>query len=202
VIRWGFFMTEHSAGIDQQLRELEARDEREGGIWIVGPDGGAFLAWLIGLTGARRVLEVGTSSGYASLWMGRALQQAGSDGALVTLEVDPVKIDLAREQFERAGLERLITIVEGPGVVSLTALGGTFDLVFIDADKRQYIDYLREIRRLVAPRSVIVADNITSHADDVAAYRAQVEADPTLDSVLLPLAGGLLVSRVVTASEP
>jgi predicted O-methyltransferase YrrM len=183
--------------IDLQLRELEQRDEHEGGIWIVGPDGGAFLAWLIGLTGARRVLEVGTSSGYASLWMGRALRQAGGDAGLVTLEVDRDKIDLARAQFERAHLSDTVTLVEGPGVVSLTASGGTFDLVFIDADKRQYVDYLREVRRLVRPGSVIVADNVTSHAEEVAPYRAAVEADASLESVLLPLAGGLLVSRVI-----
>jgi predicted O-methyltransferase YrrM len=185
--------------LDMLLRELEERNEREERLMLVGPDGGAFLAWLIGLLGARRVLEVGTSSGYSALWMARALQRVGPGGVLVTLEVDPTKIAMAHEHFRRAGLAGVITLVEGPGVTSLAALGGTFDLVFIDADKPQYPDYLREARRLSHPGTVIVADNITTHAAQTAAYRAAVAADTALESVLIPLAGGLLVSRVVSA---
>lgn len=185
--------------IDRLLIELEELSEREGGMWNVGPEGGAFLAWLIGLTGATRVLEIGTSNGYSAIWMGRALRQVSDDAALVTLEIEPRKIAMAHENIERAALRRTVTIVEGPGVDSLRALGGTFDLVFIDADKPQYMDYLREARRLLHPGSVIVADNITSHSDETAPYRAVVAADETLDSVSLPIAGGFLVSRVRTS---
>jgi predicted O-methyltransferase YrrM len=185
-----------SEEIDRLLRELEELDAREGGMWNVGPDGGAFLAWLAGLLQARRVLEIGTSNGYSAIWMARALAESGSGGVLVTLEIESRKIAMARENVKRAGLEQLVTIVEGPGVASLAALGGVFDLVFIDADKPQYPQYLREVRRLVAPGSVIVADNMTTHSNETEPYRAAVAADARLDSVLLPIAGGLLVSRV------
>ena len=163
-------------------------------MWNVGPEGGALLAWLVGLLGATRVLEVGTSNGYSAIWLARAL--AERDGALVTIEVEPRKIVMARENLARAGLAERVTIVEGPGVVALAALGGVFDLVFIDADKPQYPDYLREIRRLVQPGSVIVADNLTTHPEETAAYRAMVAADAGLESVAVPVGGGFLISRV------
>jgi predicted O-methyltransferase YrrM len=181
--------------VDALLAELYDFGERTGGMWNIGPEGGAFLGWLVGLLGARRALEIGTSNGYSGIWLARALRRNG--GALVTLELEPRKIAMARENFARAGLEDAITLVEGPAGASLKALGGTFDLVFIDADKPQYPDYLREARRLVAPGAVIVADNLTTHPDETAPYRAAVAADSALESVDIPIGGGLLVSRVV-----
>lgn len=180
--------------IDVLLDELYAFGEREGGMWNIGPEGGALLAWLVGLLGARRALEIGTSNGYSGIWLARALRRAG--GALVTLELEPRKIAMARANFARAGLDEVVTIVEGPAVASLRALGGTFELVFIDADKPRYPDYLREARRLVAPGAVIVADNLATHPVETAPYRALVAADAGLESVEISVGGGLLVSRV------
>lgn len=179
--------------IDALLTELEEFGRREGGMWNVGPEGGALLAWFVRQLDAQRVLEVGTSNGYSAIWLARALRETG--GALVTLEVEPRKIAMARENLEKADLDALVTIVEGPAVESLKALGGTFALVFIDADKPQYPDYLREVARLTGPGSVIVADNIATHAEETAAYRA-VADELGLDSVAIPVAGGFLVSRV------
>jgi predicted O-methyltransferase YrrM len=164
-------------------------------MWNVGPEGGALLAWLVGLLGAKRVLEIGTSNGYSTIWLARALSEAG--GELVTLELEPVKVEMARANLKRAGLDRSVTIVEGPATASLKVLGGPFDLVFIDADKPQYPDYLREVRRLVTTGSVIVADNMTTHPEETEPYRSMADADPGLESVLLPVGGGLYVSRVV-----
>lgn len=183
------------ADIDGLLAELEELSAREGGMWNVGPQGGAFLAWLIRATNARRVLEVGTSNGYSAIWMGRALAAQPEGGVLITLEVEPRKIAMAHENLKRAGLSDTVRVIEGPGVMSLKALGGVFDLVFIDADKPQYTDYLHEIRRLLHPGSIIIADNMTTHPEGTAAYRAAIHADGTLDSVTLPIAGGFLMSR-------
>ncbi len=181
--------------VDELLDELYEFGRREGGMWNVGPEGGALLAWLVGLLGAKRALEIGTSNGYSTIWLARALSEAG--GELVTLELEPVKVEMARANLKRAGLDRLVTIVEGPAAASLKVLGGPFDLVFIDADKPQYPDYLREVRRLVAAGSVIVADNMTTHPEETELYRSMADADPGLESVLLPVGGGLYVSRVV-----
>jgi len=181
--------------IDRLLAELYEQGQREGGMWNIGPEGGALLAWLVGLLGARRVLEVGTSNGYSAIWLARALRRTG--GALVTLEVEPRKVALAKENLRRAGLEREVSIVEGPALASLPVLTGPFQLVFIDADKPQYAAYLSEVRRLVGPGSVIVADNVQTHPEETAPYRDAVLADDGLESIELGIAGGLLVSRVL-----
>ncbi len=180
--------------VDELLEELYEFGRREGGMRNVGPEGGAFLAWLVGLLGAHRVLEIGTSNGYSTIWLARALSETG--GELVTLEVEPMKVEMARANLKLAGLDRVVTIVEGPATTSLKVLGGPFDLVFIDADKSQYPEYLREVRRLVRPGGVIVADNMTTHSDETEPYRALADADSGLENVLLPIGGGLYLSRV------
>ncbi len=182
------------ADIDALLARLYADGQRIGGFFSVGPEGGACLAWLVGLLNAQRVLEIGTSNGYSALWLARALEATG--GGLVTLEIDQERIEMARENFAEAGLSGRIILVEGPALASLDTLGGTFDLVFIDADKAQYIDYLHAIRRLLKPGSVIVADNAASHPATTEPYRAEIVADPTLETIDVPVGGGFLISRV------
>jgi predicted O-methyltransferase YrrM len=181
--------------VDALLDELYVFGEREGGMWNIGPEGGAFLAWLVGLLDAKRVLEIGTSNGYSAIWLARALQRTG--GGLVTLELEQFKVDMANANLARAGLDGLVTIVEGPALAALPVMTGPFELVFIDAHKPEYAAYLRETRRLTKPGSVIVADNMTTHPEETAPYREAALADAGLESVALPIGGGLLVSRVV-----
>lgn len=181
--------------VDEFLSELYEFGQREDGMMNVGPEGGALLAWLVGLIGAKRVLEIGTSNGYSAIWLARAL--SGTGGELVTLERNPEKAQMARANLTLAGLNDLVTVVEGPALASLDVLGGPFDLVFIDADKESYPAYLEKVRMLVVPGSVIVADNMTSHADATAPYREMADADPGLDSILVNIGSGLYLSRVV-----
>ena len=162
-------------------------------MWNVGPEGGTFLAWLVGLLHAQRVLEIGTSNGYSGIWIARALGATG--GGLVTLEVEPRKIEMARENFVRAGLDERITLVEGPALGSLPVLGGTFELVFIDAHKPEYAT----ICVSQAARRPRFGDRGRQRRDTPrrdGAYRDAARADPDLESVELPLAGGFFVSRV------
>ncbi|HAX24708.1 MAG TPA: DUF1442 domain-containing protein [Thermomicrobiales bacterium] len=181
--------------IDRLLDDLIVEGQRSGRMWNVGREGGALLAWLAGLLGARRALEIGTSNGYSAIWIARALVATG--GTLVTLERDAAKIALARANLARAGLADRVVIVEGPALASLATLGPGFDLVFIDADKGKYVDYLRACLPLVTTGAVIVADNMTSHPAETAAYRAAVASDARLQSVTAPVGGGLLLSRVI-----
>lgn len=184
-----------TSDIDMLLDELEAFGRREGGMWNVGPDGGALLAWLVRLLNARRVLEIGSSNGYSTIWLARALAATG--GEMVSLEVDPVKVEMARANLKRAGLNDLVTLVEGPALASLQVLEGPFDLVFIDAAKEQYPAYLDAVLPLVRPGAIIVADNVASHAEATAAYRDKADANPRLDNLLLPVGDGMYLSRVV-----
>lgn len=118
------------------------------------------LLYLLGrLIGARRILEIGTLAGYSTIWLGRAL---AGDGRLISLEVDPTHADVARANIAGAGLADRVDIRTGPALDSLRAIPSRepFDLVFIDADKGGYVDYLEEALRLTRPGGLVLGDNV------------------------------------------
>jgi predicted O-methyltransferase YrrM len=146
-------------GEDEFLRSIREEAEREGLPTIQVPvEVGRLLTLLILQTGARTVLEIGTLFGYSGIVMARSLP---SDGKLLTLEVEPRHARLARSNFQRAGVADKVELREGSALESLSGLEGRqFDLVFIDADKQTYPEYLAWSLKLVHPGSVIVADNV------------------------------------------
>jgi predicted O-methyltransferase YrrM len=127
----------------------------------VAPNQGKLLFILAKSIGATRILELGTLGGYSGIWLARALPP---DGRLVTVEADPRHADVARMNFERAGVANLVDLRIGPALEVLPRLAaeraGPFDFVFIDADKGNYAEYLDWAIRLCRPGSLIVADNI------------------------------------------
>ena len=122
----------------------------------ITPLAGALLHLLARLTNARRILEIGTLAGYSTIWLARALPPGGE---LITLERDPAHARAARQNVERAGLTS-VEIIVGPALETLPPLGGAFDLIFIDADKRSNPRYLEHALRLSRPGTLIVADNV------------------------------------------
>lgn len=118
---------------------------------------GKFLRLLARIHGARSVLEIGTLGGYSTIWLAGALP---ADGRLVTLEVDPEHAEVARRNVARAGFDHLVDILVGPALTTLPTLTGPYDLVFIDADKKNNPDYVRWALRLTRPGGVIVVDNV------------------------------------------
>jgi len=141
------------------LAELRAEIERRGFPTIQVPARtGLFLRILARAVGARRVLEVGTLGGYSALWMARGLLPGGR---LVTLEKSAAHVQLARDFVERAGLREVVEVRQGLAAELLPGIGpdGTFDLVFLDADKESYLLYLQHAERLLRPGGVIAADN-------------------------------------------
>lgn len=120
---------------------------------------GKMLHLLARIAGARRILEIGTLGGYSTIWLARALP---ADGQLVTLELDPHHAAVARANLDHAGVGALCEIRVGDAIATLAALPGEalFDLVFIDADKERYADYLTAAVRLSRPGTVIVCDNV------------------------------------------
>ena len=122
---------------------------------------GKFLGFLIRVSGARRVLEIGTLGGYSTLWMARALPEGGR---IVTLELSPHHARVARSNLDNAGVLERVELRVAPAVESLTALVAEavkpFDLIFIDADKQGYPEYLEWSLRLARVGTVIVADNV------------------------------------------
>jgi predicted O-methyltransferase YrrM len=123
----------------------------------VSPPQGKFLRLLARIHGARSVLEIGTLGGYSTIWLAGALPP---DGRLVSLEVNPEHAEVARKNVARAGFGDLVDIRVGPALDTLPSLTGPFDLVFIDADKKNNPGYVREALRLTRPGGVIVVDNV------------------------------------------
>jgi len=168
----------------------------------VGPVEGRFLQMLVLLSKARRILEIGTFTGYSALAMAEGLPE---DGELVTLDLDPEATALAREFWKKSPHGQKIHLVLGPAVESLAALEGMFDLVFIDADKGNYSRYWELCVPRVHPGGLIVADNVLwsgkvlDPQEDsdraIAAFNDLVARDPRVETVMLTIRDGMTLAR-------
>jgi predicted O-methyltransferase YrrM len=166
----------------------------------VSPNEGKLLHLIARIARASRVLEVGTLGGYSTTWLARALPP---EGRLVTLELDRRHAEVARANLARAAVADRVEIRVGPASASLRALierhEPPFDLVFIDADKEGYVEYLDLSLRLVRSGSLILADNTLRHgrvleespsdpsARGIKAFNERIATDPRLDSLILPI---------------
>lgn len=139
-------------------------------------------------TGAKTVVEIGTSTGISGLWFCLALSKTG--GKLITFDVDRNRTALARRHFRQAGVEAYVTLVEGDAHQNVTKLRDPVDLVFIDADKEGYVDYLKKLLPLVRPGGLILAHN----TEMVPEYMQAVNSSPDLETVVYTTGGGLAVT--------
>ncbi len=184
------------------LARLEAEDEAEqdGGLppaqrsLAVGPESGRLLFALVAPNAGCEVLEIGGSRGYSAIWLAAAARILG--GRVLSLEQDAAKIEAWRQNVADAGLEEWAELVEGNARETLPAVGGSFDVVFIDAWKDDYEWYFGEARTKLEPGGIVVADNVAT-SPVVKAYAAARQADPTLVSVTVPLGNGLEVTTVL-----
>jgi predicted O-methyltransferase YrrM len=171
----------------------------------IGPEQGAFMALLVKLMGARRIVEVGTFTGYSSTVMALALPP---DGRIVCCDVSHEWTDIAREAWADAGVADRVDLRIAPAAETLATLeADSFDMAFIDADKAGYDTYYTECLRVVRPGGLIMLDNTlwsgevvdaASADDSVRAIRAindRIAADDSVEQVILPLADGLTLAR-------
>lgn len=180
------------------LDRLEARDARERAedtprsvrLRQVTPDVGLFLHNLVLAARPQSLIEIGTSGGYSTVWLGTAARATG--GAVTTLEIDPMKVALAREALQETGLDRTVTILEGDAFEYLRSRKDTAGFVFLDAEKEDYLEFLSLVVPLLAPGAILVADNLTSHEQDLRAFRAAALTDPRLSAVVVPIGRGEL----------
>jgi predicted O-methyltransferase YrrM len=157
------------------------RTRRPGNMNVPAEDG-RLLRVLAESIHAKHVVEIGTSNGYSGLWLCLALRATG--GKLTTYEIDRGRAALARDNFKRAGVDRLVTLVEGDAHVEVARLKEPIDLLFIDADKDGYPDYLNKLLPLVRPGGLIVAHNMRSPAPDPRYIKA-ITSNPNLETVFL-----------------
>ena len=172
---------------EQERRILDVLEDMCGdqysGMISVPPEDGRVLRLLTETADAKHVVEVGTSNGYAAIWFCLALRTTG--GKLTTHEIDPRRASLARENFRRAGVEKLVTLVEGDAHETVMRLKGPIDIVFIDADKDGYLDYLNKLLPLVRPGGLILAHNTTDVAPQMQDYLKAVTTNPDLETIFL-----------------
>lgn len=187
------------------LEQLEARGLPR---IEVSPLEGRLLAFLAAAVGARRLLEVGTLGGYSALWLVSLLPE---EARLLTLERDPEHARLARQAFERAGETNRIQLVEADARRRLTAMAAdtprSFDLVFLDADKRAYPTYLEASRSLLRRGGLLLADNafwdgrVLDPDDDdpdtagIREFNRLLARDPAFEATIVPVRDGLAVAR-------
>jgi caffeoyl-CoA O-methyltransferase len=147
----------------------------------VPPEDGRLLRVLAESMNAKNVIEIGTSTGYSAIWMGLALQKTG--GKLTTYEIDAGRAATARANFKRAGMVDIITLVEGDAHEEVKSLKDPIDIIFLDADKDGYIDYLDKLLPLVRPGGLVIAHNITPRMADPK-YMEAITTNPNLETIV------------------
>jgi len=185
------------------LARLEQEDarEREAGLpaaersRAVAPTTGRFLFSFVAPQTDCEVLELGGSRGYSTIWLAAGVRHLG--GRVVSVEHDARKVEAWRRNITDAGLEGWADLIEGDAKEAVPAIDDVFDVVFLDAEKEDYEELFRLARTKLEAGAVVVADNVLSHEETLGAYSRARQADPTLESVTVPLDRGLELSVVL-----
>ena len=201
------FIRSFDRGNPAYLEELE-KYSRETNVPIIRPQMQSLLKFLLAWGKPRKILEVGTAIGFSALLMS---EYAPEGCHITTIEKYEKRIPLARENFKKAGKEEYITLLEGDAMEILAELSGEYDMIFMDAAKGQYINFLPDILRLMAPGAILVSDNILQDGDIVESKYAVTRRNRTihnrmreylyalthheeLETVILPVADGVTLS--------
>ncbi|MCO1655133.1 O-methyltransferase [Pseudonocardia humida] len=188
--------------IDDLTRAAEEHDARQADRldrWrVLEPDAGRFLWFLVQSLHATTIVEIGTSRGVSTLWLAAAARATG--GRVVTIDTDATVQEHARRSVERAGLSDLVSFRVEDGGAALAGYGdGELDLLFLDAERTEYPGWWPHPSRVLRPGGVLVADNATSHPEEIALLRELVEADPALVTTTIGVGKGeLLALRSLT----
>lgn len=161
----------------------------------VEPETAELLGVLVRAAQAQRVLEIGTSNGHSTLWLADAAEAVG--GHVETLDIDPRRTELARANLDRAGLGAIVVCRT---IGAAQALGeypdAAWDFVFLDAERPEYPGYWANLRRTLAPGSMLIIDNAISHESELTSFKRLLEGDPQLTTALVPVGAGLIVGAL------
>jgi len=174
------------AASKEEAKILSVLDEmfaKPNNLCNVTPEDGKLLRILAETRRAPYVVEIGTSNGYSALWFCLGLRKTG--GRIVTHEIDSYRVSLARDNFERAGVSDLVKVVEGNAHDTVKDINEPIDILFINADKDGYLDYLNKLLALVRPGGMIIAHNTTDRAEEMQDFLKAITTNPNLETVLL-----------------
>jgi len=181
----------------------KSEELREHGVFPIDSTRGRFLELVARIKSPRRVLEVGSGAGYSALWFMKGM---GKKGTLDAIEIDPHVVKQLEEVIQKAGLRKRIRIHQGSALETLRRLKGPYDIIFIDAEKDEYTQYLELGMKLTKPGSIIMADNLLwsgstfqrnvrkEGAEGIIDYTKRIFNDPRLCSLIIPLGDGLAIS--------
>ena len=181
------------AEIELKGRENDAREtDFSKKMLNLDPDSARLMHILARSSGAKRMLEIGTSNGYSTIWLASAAAEVG--GRVTTIDLNPEKHALAHENLQRAGLLDSVEMVLGKAGTIVGELIGPFDLVFFDADRRNAPANLEVLLPKLAPSVLLLADNVLSHPEEIAGYLAAVKKLEHFEHVVVPIGKGLSVA--------
>lgn len=161
----------------------------------IAPENGQFLSILIQSINAQNVLEVGTSNGYSTIWLAAALELTG--GQLITIEFNPKRAEEAQSHLAEVGLDNIVNIRVGNALDEISKCQETFDLVFLDAQKDEYRNYLELALPNIRIGGLIIADDTITMRDEMPDYIDYVFNSPILNSVDIPLDDGIILSHKI-----
>ena len=178
---------------EREGRENDAREtERSRKMLNLRPETGQLISILARSSKSTRVLEVGTSNGYSTIWLAAAVAPAG--GRVTSIDRNPDKHALARENLRRAGLLDRVDLLVGYATEVVSHLSGPFDLVFFDADRTSAPEQLRLLLPKLASEALLLADNALSHPEEIAEYLAAVERLAHCEHTVVPVGKGLSIA--------
>ena len=180
---------------DKETAEVLAELEKtQKNFWNIPRKTAVLINTFIKMMGAKSVLEIGTSNGYSGIWIAKALKQTG--GKLTTIEFYEKRQSVAIENFKKCGVNDIIRPIQGSAcdVIESFAPEEKFDFVFIDASKREYVKYFELIKPHLTEKALIVADNITSHAEKVQTFIDAVDADDEFQYEIVEVPVGILIA--------
>jgi predicted O-methyltransferase YrrM len=161
----------------------------------VEPDTAELIGVLIRATGARRILELGTSNGYSTIWLADAAEATG--GRVVSVDIDPARIWLAGANLAEAGLVDQVELRSEDAAATLArSSDAEWEFVFLDAERPAYPGYLPDLVRVLAPGGVLAVDNVRSHEHELVEFTTLIEADPRLAQTVVPVGAGLRLAVV------
>lgn len=162
--------------------------------WNISHQTAEFISMLIKSAHVKKVLEIGTSNGYSTLWIADALKDVGDNGHLTTIEYYEKRQCIARANIEKCGLSDYVTFKQGRALEIIAELDFVPDMVFIDANKSEYIQYFALLKDKLPKGAIILADNVISHEAKVADFLEDIKNDPRYQSQVLDLPAGLLMA--------
>lgn len=190
--------------MDQRLRELLKEIETHGRendsratertrmMLNLEPASAQLISILVRASGVTRALEIGTSNAYSTIWLAWSLAPAG--GRIISIDRNPDKHALATENLRRANLLDRVELRTGDATEIARQLAGPFDLVFLDADRRKFPEHMQVLLPKLAPKVLVIADNVLSHLEEIAEYLKLVSSLPDFQHATVPVGKGLSIS--------